>query len=291
MKQWNKMLDDPSSPVQPVETSPTYDTPPTEPVQPKQEDLPILFEIATVITPYTATTPDQLSLAPGQLIKVMKKDPSGWWDGELQARGKKRQSGIFPSNHVKLLSKSPNVTPTSSGRTTPQPADLSSVKIATVITPYTATTPDQLSLAPGQLIKVMKKDPSGWWDGELQARGKKRQSGIFPSNHVKLLSKSPNVTPTSSGRTTPQPADLSSTYDVLPVSKTMGQAKLEQVLAMFPYTAQNQDELTFYKGSVINVISREGDWWKGEMNGQVGMFPSNYVQALSDLPVTTTQCK
>jgi len=60
---------------------------------------------------------------------------------------------------------------------------------------------------------------------------------------------------------------------------------------MFPYTAQNQDELTFYKGSVINVIDREGDWWKGEMNGQVGMFPSNYVQALSDLPATTTQCK
>jgi hypothetical protein len=59
---------------------------------------------------------------------------------------------------------------------------------------------------------------------------------------------------------------------------------------MFPYTAQNQDEITFYKGSVINVISRDGDWWKGEMNGQVGMFPSNYVQPLSDLPETTTQC-
>ena len=60
-------------------------------------------------------------------------------------------------------------------------------------------------------------------------------------------------------------------------------AKLEQVLAMFPYTAQNPDELTFYKGSVINVVSKEGEWWKGEMNGQTGMFPSNYVQPLSDL--------
>ena len=67
--------------------------------------------------------------------------------------------------------------------------------------------------------------------------------------------------------------------------------KLEQVLAMFPYTAQNADELTFYKGSVINVMSKEGDWWKGEMNGKIGMFPSNYVQALSVLPVSTTQCK
>ena len=60
---------------------------------------------------------------------------------------------------------------------------------------------------------------------------------------------------------------------------------------MFPYTAQKADELTFYKGSVINVVSKEGEWWKGEMNGQTGMFPSNYVQPLSNLKVGTTQCK
>lgn len=68
-------------------------------------------------------------------------------------------------------------------------------------------------------------------------------------------------------------------------------AKLEQVLAMFPYTAQKEDELTFYKGSVINVVSKDGEWWKGEMNGQTGMFPSNYVQPLSNLQMGTTQCK
>jgi hypothetical protein len=65
---------------------------------------------------------------------------------------------------------------------------------------------------------------------------------------------------------------------------------LDQVLAMFTYTAQNSDELTFYKGSVITVLNREGDWWQGELNGQVGVFPNNYVQPLADLP-TTTQCK
>lgn len=66
----------------------------------------------------------------------------------------------------------------------------------------------------------------------------------------------------------------------------------EQVLAMFSYTAQNDDELTFYKGSVINVISKDADWWKGELNGQIGVFPFNYVQALrSDMQETTSQCK
>lgn len=65
----------------------------------------------------------------------------------------------------------------------------------------------------------------------------------------------------------------------------------EQVLALFSYTAQNEDELTFYKGSVINVISKDGDWWRGELGGQVGMFPYNYVQLLSDLPDNSNQCK
>ena len=41
-------------------------------------------EIASVIAPYQATGPEQLSLSPGQLISVRKKSPSGWWEGELQ---------------------------------------------------------------------------------------------------------------------------------------------------------------------------------------------------------------
>ena len=67
--------------------------------------------------------------------------------------------------------------------------------------------------------------------------------------------------------------------------------KEEQVLAMFSYTAQNDDELTFYKGSVINVISKDGAWWKGELNGEVGVFPNNYVQNLRSEDEVTSQCK
>ena len=41
-------------------------------------------EIAQVIATYTATGPEQLTLAPGQLILIRKKNPGGWWEGELQ---------------------------------------------------------------------------------------------------------------------------------------------------------------------------------------------------------------
>ncbi|XP_031554337.1 intersectin-1-like isoform X2 [Actinia tenebrosa] len=236
-----------------------------------EQNQPVLFE-CVALYPYDGEEGD-LSFVQGDAISITKSD-GDWWEGKL--RGK---HGLFPANYVKKVE---NEGPVAAQRSKPE--------IATVITAYTATSPDQLSLAPGQLIRVNKRDPSGWWDGELQARGKKRQSGIFPSTHVKILSKStsPTPTPTAAGGTTP--SDEANIYEVPPSNKAaVPDAKLEQVLAMFPYTAQNQDELTFYKGSVINVISRDGDWWKGEMNGQVGMFPSNYVQALSDLPESTTQ--
>lgn len=40
-----------------------------------------------------------LSFRAGQVIHVLNKDPSGWWDGELEGR-----RGWFPSNYVNLES-------------------------------------------------------------------------------------------------------------------------------------------------------------------------------------------
>jgi son of sevenless-like protein len=36
-----------------------------------------------------------LSFKAGQVIRVYNRDPSGWWDGELEGR-----RGWFPSNYV-----------------------------------------------------------------------------------------------------------------------------------------------------------------------------------------------
>ena len=52
-------------------------------------------DIATVIAPYQATGPEQLSLQPGQLIDVRKKNPSGWWEGELQASSLSQFSHVW----------------------------------------------------------------------------------------------------------------------------------------------------------------------------------------------------
>ena len=58
---------------------------------------------------------------------------------------------------------------------------------------------------------------------------------------------------------------------------------MEQVVALYNYAAQHDDELTFAKASVINVLEKQdSDWWKGELNGLTGMFPVNYVAPLAE---------
>lgn len=54
---------------------------------------------------------------------------------------------------------------------------------------------------------------------------------------------------------------------------------LDKVQAMYPYKALNDDELSFEPDDIICVLSRdEPDWWRGELNGITGLFPSNYVR-------------
>lgn len=56
-----------------------------------------------------------------------------------------------------------------------------------------------------------------------------------------------------------------------------------QVIAVYDYTAANQDEMSFSKGQLINVLDKSNpDWWRGEVNGVTGLFPFNYVQMTTD---------
>lgn len=60
---------------------------------------------------------------------------------------------------------------------------------------------------------------------------------------------------------------------------------------MYDYMANNEDELTFSKGQLINVLNKDdADWWQGEINGVTGLFPSNYVKMTTDSD-PSQQCK
>ncbi|XP_050737308.1 intersectin-1-like isoform X6 [Eriocheir sinensis] len=169
-------------------------------------------------------------------------------------------------------------------------------EIASVLAPYDATSSNQLSLQRGQLVMIRKKTASGWWEGEVQAKGKKRQIGWFPATYVKIKGGSSRSTPVSMELTNREdaPPDQVSPTSANPLTQVTvtpptdepmkgpndaSNGFAEQVEALYPYTAMNEDELTFEAGAIISVIDKEdAAWWKGTIEGAIGVFPSNYVQ-------------
>uniref|UniRef100_A0A672GLI6 Intersectin 2b n=1 Tax=Salarias fasciatus TaxID=181472 RepID=A0A672GLI6_SALFA len=200
---------------------------------------PFPSDVCSYVALYTYESPEvgDLTFTEGDVILVSKRDGE-WWNGSIGDR-----TGVFPSNYVK-----------------PKEADKPGEKIGQVIKAHSSSGPEQLNLENGQLVLILGKNASGWWLGELQARGKKRQKGWFPSSNIKLLG-------SNSGKSTPAHQPVC------------------QVIAIYDYKAANDDEMSFSKGQLINVLDKTNpDWWKGELSGTTGLFPTNYVK------VTTADC-
>ena len=48
---------------------------------------------------YEAQDADELTLRPGDMVQIVRKDASGWWQGRLHGR-----DGLFPANYVEETS-------------------------------------------------------------------------------------------------------------------------------------------------------------------------------------------
>jgi Variant SH3 domain len=56
-------------------------------------------------------------------------------------------------------------------------------------------------------------------------------------------------------------------------------------MAIFPYDAQQDDELSFPADAILEILDPENasGWFKARLNDRVGLIPSTYVQSL-DVP-------
>ncbi|XP_050533281.1 intersectin-1 isoform X2 [Daktulosphaira vitifoliae] len=287
-------------------------------------------EYYTVLYPYESVEPGDLNLYQDEVVLVTKKD-GDWWTGIIGDRSGVFPSNyvqLLEPQPKGFLEKNPplesaasvksETSVTSSPLTTPIQMESQKIgesrsitpdlysnkkdnsaaedsenddkvtkgskkaEVATVIAPYTSTSAEQLSLQKGQLVKIRKKTTTGWWEGELQAKGQKRQIGWFPASYVKPLGG-------STGRAN-SPAIKNNT-PVMPVTTTSTCSK-EKVIALFPFNAVHSDELTFQKDEIITLVSKEEQaWWRGELNGKTGLFPSNYVALLSEVTLKVTLSK
>lgn len=54
-------------------------------------------------------------------------------------------------------------------------------------------------------------------------------------------------------------------------------------MALYTYESPEVGDLTFVEGDVVLVLEKEGEWWRGCVGDQTGLFPSNYVRPV-ELP-------
>nr|XP_024652659.1 SH3 domain-containing protein 21 isoform X2 [Macaca nemestrina] len=144
---------------------------------------------------------------------------------------------------------------------------------------YSPEQADELKLQAGEIVEMIKEIEDGWWLGK-----KNGQLGAFPSNFVELLDSGPpsfgNPDMPSVSPGPQRPPKLSSlAYDSPPdYLQTVSHPEAYRVL--FDYQPEAPDELTLRRGDVVKVLSKTTEdkgWWEGECQGRRGVFPDNFV--------------
>jgi len=159
---------------------------------------------------------------------------------------------------------------------------------------YDTTESQELSFKKNDRFKLID-DSKNWWKVQNEAGN----VGFVPSNFVRKESFVDKAKGTikgltngknslSNGKTAFSEQNGGSNH--LPQTSRM--AETSYAVAKYNYEPQRQDELQLARGDMVTVIERSSDgWWKGEINGQVGWFPSNYVDPTNPPSngTTTTQ--
>jgi len=57
--------------------------------------------------------------------------------------------------------------------------------------------------------------------------------------------------------------------------------QVERCKALYDFDPENDDELGFQTGTVIEIVEKSGEWWKGTLNGKTGIFPANFVEVIA----------
>ncbi|XP_032696656.1 SH3 domain-containing kinase-binding protein 1 isoform X7 [Lontra canadensis] len=263
---------------------------------------------------YLPQNDDELELKVGDIIEVVGEVEEGWWEGVLNGK-----TGMFPSNFIKELSGESDDLGISQDEQLSKSRPEALLPPASLL-PFPAhgakgkTTFEGTILyraAPGKteghrryysLRETTGSESDGGDSSSTKSEGAngtvataaiqpKKVKGvgfgdIFKDKPIKL-----------------RPRSIEVENDFLPVEKTIGK-KLPPAAAtpdpskpemdsrtktkdyckvIFPYEAQNDDELTIKEGDIVTLINKDCidvGWWEGELNGRRGVFPDNFVKLL-----------
>ncbi|CAF1382771.1 unnamed protein product [Adineta ricciae] len=172
---------------------------------------------------------------------------------------------------------------------------------------YTPVHDDELPINPNDIVNVTRMVEEGWYEGILDGK-----LGLFPSNYVTRITeengskKDPPVKrkPVNGvgvmfnkdvGKSTsPTSMETPSSHPKTPPSQASKKTTPIKARVLFDYKKSADDELSLAVGDIVTVLEKhleDDGWWKGELNGRIGVFPDNYVEELppSTMPSINTK--
>ncbi|XP_023808502.1 CD2-associated protein isoform X1 [Oryzias latipes] len=226
--------------------------PPTTVKKPKKRHCKVLFD-------YQPQNEDELELKKGDLIEITEEVEEGWWSGSLNGK-----SGLFPSNFVKEMDAAGEDVESSDA--TPDDAEGSGTDGAT-----TPTSPQSAS-GSGAIAQPKKVQRFGYGDIFKESSFKLKPVPSLPSS----------AKPTPPNTTEPPRAEADAKLKDASVS--VPSAK-EFCRVMFAFEGTHEDELSLKEGDIVQILSKdtgETGWWRGEIGGERGVFPDNFVVVISE---------
>ncbi|CAH1257497.1 NCF1 [Branchiostoma lanceolatum] len=135
---------------------------------------------------------------------------------------------------------------------------------------YKAVSKGELSLKAGDVCDVIHTTPSGWWLVENASC----ERGWVPASHLEMGTHLATGPDTQSGESPDRQPQAGSTSD-------SGQEDPAQLyVTTRPYTANEDDELSFCAGAVLKVLQRTDDcgWWLARYSGDEGFVPAMFLR-------------
>lgn len=108
-----------------------------------------------------------------------------------------------------------------------------------------------------------------------------------PSPSSFMLSATPTQTAPPPKPIIPRPSAMPSVFTEpakLPIQ--VPSRYIAKCRVLYDYTASKSDELSMVDGDVVYVTHKNADgWWEGMKNGEIGLFPGNYVEEINETDI------
>uniref|UniRef100_G1REU7 F-BAR and double SH3 domains protein 1 n=1 Tax=Nomascus leucogenys TaxID=61853 RepID=G1REU7_NOMLE len=139
---------------------------------------------------------------------------------------------------------------------------------AHVVFRYQAGREDELTITEGEWLEVIEEGDADEW---VKARNQQGEVGFVPERYLNF----PDLSLPESSQDSDNPCGTEPTAFL--------------ARALYGYTGQSAEELSFPEGALIRLLPRAQDgvddgFWRGEFGGRVGVFPSLLVEELLGPP-------